>query len=204
LNLWTMDCFSHIANNVGTLLEVDEATLEWERLEYARLKVRMRVSDKANLSKRMKINDMVYSVTFIEEVVEIERPFFRGWDATGASSESSSKMESRVNDSIYSEDKHWRPRDGEDYVEDQHNNILQLGGGGGMQSGDRKLIDEVGAETLLFASEPKCLSQCSGTELTCSTKVATGVAEAKGKEVMRSSDMETGGLSEAAMESVEH
>jgi len=200
LNLWTMDCFSHIANNVGTLLEVDEATLEWERLEYARLKVRIQVSDKADLSKRMKINDMVYLVTFIEEVVEIERSFFRGWDATGASFESSSVMESRVNYSIYFEDKHWRPRDGEDYVEDQHNNILQLRGGGRMQSGDRKPIDEVGAETLLFAGEPKFLSQCRGTELTCSTKVATGVPKAKGKEVMCSSDMETGGLSEAAME----
>jgi len=39
LHLWTYDYFQRIACMVEELVEVDKATLEWERLEFARLKV---------------------------------------------------------------------------------------------------------------------------------------------------------------------
>jgi len=41
LHLWTLDCFKQITRIVGTLLQVDVATREWENLEFARLKVRV-------------------------------------------------------------------------------------------------------------------------------------------------------------------
>ena len=40
LYLWTPDCFSKIVSTLGTLMEIDKATLKWEQLEFARLKVR--------------------------------------------------------------------------------------------------------------------------------------------------------------------
>jgi len=57
---------------VGTLLVVDKATMEWERLEFARLKVRAPASDKAKVFESIMINDKVYHITLHEEMGEVE------------------------------------------------------------------------------------------------------------------------------------
>jgi len=67
LNLWTLECFKYIARYVGVLVEVDEATRDWERIEYARLKINIQASDKAEVSKGIKINEKVYWITVEEE-----------------------------------------------------------------------------------------------------------------------------------------
>jgi len=36
LYLWTMEGFKQVTGNVGELIEIDVATSEWERLDYAR------------------------------------------------------------------------------------------------------------------------------------------------------------------------
>jgi len=40
LSLWTVDCFRKVLHKVGTLVDVDETILNWERVEYSRLMVR--------------------------------------------------------------------------------------------------------------------------------------------------------------------
>jgi len=47
LKLRNTDCFKHIAALMGTLIEVDKATLELEELKYARFKIRVFVGCEA-------------------------------------------------------------------------------------------------------------------------------------------------------------
>ena len=67
LKLWNTDCFKHIAALMGTLVEVDEATLDLEELEYARFKIRVSVGCEAKITSYMKINEVLYQVSVEEE-----------------------------------------------------------------------------------------------------------------------------------------
>ncbi|KAK6645947.1 hypothetical protein PHAVU_L001950, partial [Phaseolus vulgaris] len=67
LKLWNYDCFKHIAALMGTLIEVDEATLALEELEYGRFRVRITVGCEAKINSYMKINDVLYQVSVVEE-----------------------------------------------------------------------------------------------------------------------------------------
>jgi len=85
-----MECFKQVASNVGELIEIDVATSEWERLDYARLKVNAPVPDKAEVSKRIKINYKVYWVTLEEEIFDFDRAQCRGWSSGITVSDSNS------------------------------------------------------------------------------------------------------------------
>jgi len=104
LHLWNMDCFKQVADNVGTLLDVDEATAQWERLEFARLKVIIPVSCKVKMTKHLQINGTVYCITLQEEFLEVDHEMSRRWVTEVSASESGSSMESRVAESLYSND----------------------------------------------------------------------------------------------------
>ena len=67
LKLWNTDCFKHIAVLLGTLIEVDEATMALEELEYARFKIRVSVGCEAKITSYMKINEVLYQVSVEEE-----------------------------------------------------------------------------------------------------------------------------------------
>jgi len=61
------EVFREILSYVGTLVEVDEVTLNWECVEYARLKVRLAVASMVKFFKEIQINDKVYQVLVEEE-----------------------------------------------------------------------------------------------------------------------------------------
>jgi len=67
LKLWNSECFKHIAALLGTLVEVDEATIALEELEYARFKIRVSVGCEAKLTSYMRINEVLYQVSVEEE-----------------------------------------------------------------------------------------------------------------------------------------
>ena len=67
LKLWNSECFKHIAALLGTLVEIDEATLALEELEYARFKIRVPVGCEAKITSYMKINEVLYQVSVEEE-----------------------------------------------------------------------------------------------------------------------------------------
>ena len=67
-HLWSKECLSKVVGEVATVVEVDEATLSWECLEYARCYVRLLRSCKAELSKVYQINGSLYNITIVEEV----------------------------------------------------------------------------------------------------------------------------------------
>jgi len=67
LKLWNTNCFKHIAVLLGILIEVDEASLALEELEYARFKIRVSVGCEAKITSYMKINEVLYQVSVEEE-----------------------------------------------------------------------------------------------------------------------------------------
>jgi len=104
LNLWSKECFSKVAEEVATLVEIDEATLSWNCLEYAQFKVRVLKSRKVELAKGFWINGVLYNITIVEEV-----NYYDGEDNKckcvynhKGSSDSVSSFDSFVEDSLVS------------------------------------------------------------------------------------------------------
>ena len=114
-----MGCFRELLSDVGTLVEVDEATLNWECVEFARLKVRLVVSSTVNFSKEIMINDKVYQV-FVEEEHSYEDflKHSRGY-LDGAVDDSLSSLDSRVRETILSGNNGWEEKEDERFLEEE-------------------------------------------------------------------------------------
>jgi len=69
VTLWNKDCFSKVVGEVASLVDIDENSLSWENLEYARLLVRLPRSQKAEMSKGFRINGQVYNISLVEKVL---------------------------------------------------------------------------------------------------------------------------------------
>ena len=67
LTLWNKECFTKVVGEVGSLISIDESTVMWENLEFARLQVRVLRSSSARMAKSMKINGQVMAILLEEE-----------------------------------------------------------------------------------------------------------------------------------------
>jgi len=70
LHLWNTDCFTKVIGEISTmasLVSIDELTLSWEVVEYARLKVRLVNNGSAKLARKVKINNLMCSILIEEE-----------------------------------------------------------------------------------------------------------------------------------------
>ena len=93
MKLWNTECFKHIAALLGTLVEVDEATMSLDELEYARFKVRVTVGCEAKITSYMRINEVLYQVSMEEECTVPEYNLCQchwGGKSDGADSEADS------------------------------------------------------------------------------------------------------------------
>ena len=104
IHLWSKECFSKVVEDVATLMEVDEASLSWHRLEYARFQVRMLKSRKAELSKGFRINGCLCNITLVEEMNYYDGVKFgcNCEHSLEGSSDSVSSFETFVEDSLFS------------------------------------------------------------------------------------------------------
>jgi len=66
ITLWNRECFARVVGDIATLIDIDDATLMWENLEFARLKVRIKNNRFIRVARKFRINDQNISV-FIEE-----------------------------------------------------------------------------------------------------------------------------------------
>lgn len=66
LPLWTKDCFSKLVGEEASLVSIDETTVMWENLEYARLQVRLLKNRNARMVKSMMINEQEVTI-YVEE-----------------------------------------------------------------------------------------------------------------------------------------
>jgi len=91
--------------DVATVEEVDEASMSWNRLEYARFQVRMLKSRKAELSKGLWINGTLFNITLVEELNRFDGDNCRCKCVHNyeCSSDNVSSFESFVEDSVLSE-----------------------------------------------------------------------------------------------------
>ena len=67
LTLWSSRCFEFIGSLVGSLVEVDDATITREVVEFARLRVKIPVGRDAKMVKQVQINGTLCTVSFEEE-----------------------------------------------------------------------------------------------------------------------------------------
>jgi len=77
LPAWNRECFTKVIGELSraaTVVSIDEATLTWEVLEYARLKVRVQNVGSVRWARRMQINDHMCSI-----LVEKETNGCFGW-----------------------------------------------------------------------------------------------------------------------------
>lgn len=103
--LWSKECLSKVVGEVATVVGVDEATLSWDFLEYARCQVRLLKSCKANISKEYRTNWRIYNIIIVEEAVNnggAELCCKCAFNHEG-SSDSVSSLDSFVTDSLVSE-----------------------------------------------------------------------------------------------------
>jgi len=63
-----MDGFAKVVGKEATLVSVDEATLSWENLEFARLQVRTPLSRSFRWVKSMRFNDLTCNIVMEEEL----------------------------------------------------------------------------------------------------------------------------------------
>jgi len=90
LKLWNIECFKHIAALLGTLVEVDEATMALDELEYARFKVGVSMGCEAKVTSYMRINEVLYQILVEEECTVPEHKLCQchwGETSDGADSE---------------------------------------------------------------------------------------------------------------------
>jgi len=69
LALWNMDGFTKVVGKEVKLVFVDDATLSWENVEFARFQVHTSLSHSLRWAKSMRLNDMWCSIVMEEEVV---------------------------------------------------------------------------------------------------------------------------------------
>lgn len=69
LSVWNKVCFNKVVDHIATLIGVDEATLAWENIEYARLKIRIPLGDSALLNHNMLISGQIYAMGVEEDML---------------------------------------------------------------------------------------------------------------------------------------
>ena len=67
LALWSNQCFESVGSLVGALVEVDNATVTREVVEFARLRVRIPVGSDTRMVKQVQINGTFCNVSFEQE-----------------------------------------------------------------------------------------------------------------------------------------
>jgi len=113
---------------VATVVGIDEATLSWDCLEFARCQVRLLKSCKADFSRDFRTNGSLYNITVVEEAVKSGGADFCCKCAfhNEGSSNSSSSVESFVADSLVSE----KFSEDEDGSEERYGRPEKATGGG--------------------------------------------------------------------------
>jgi len=67
LQMWCNQCFFRVGELVGKVVEIDEATKKKEKLEYARIRVKILFNSEVKVAKVLNINGVLCTVSFEEE-----------------------------------------------------------------------------------------------------------------------------------------
>ena len=89
-------------------MEIDEANLNRECLEYARLRVRSVVSFKIDIHEDIKINNIMCQVSVIKETSMDANDVYRRWWTKGEPRDSGSSINTIVGDTIQGDEEDWQ------------------------------------------------------------------------------------------------
>ena len=103
ITLWTKDCLSKVVGEMEELITIDEATEQWENLEYARIQVRVLKSCTVEVSKGYRINGQIFNINIVEEEPSKEGGLCNCPVHHYASSDSISSMDTFIEETIFSE-----------------------------------------------------------------------------------------------------
>ena len=166
--LWTVDCFRKVLGKVVTLIDVDEATLNCECVEFAQLKVRPAVASTVHIREEVWINDRAYQISVEEEYTYVDCKQYK-WLNEDSISESSSAMESRVGDSLLSLDEEL---ENVDTVAGAMN--TSTGADRGRSSSDHRILGQAlqrgGSEVQSFLENSQTLANYRGGQVKGCTK----------------------------------
>ena len=102
ITLWTKDCLSKVVGEMAELTTIDEATEQWENLEYARIQVWVLKSCKVEVSKGYSINGQIFNINIVEEEPNKEGGLCNCPVHNYASSDSISSMDTFIEETIFS------------------------------------------------------------------------------------------------------
>jgi len=146
LPAWNRDCFTKVIGELSKtamMVSVDEASLTWEVLEYARLKVRVQNVGSVRWARRMQINDHICSI-----LVEEEPNGCFGWGCK-AKLPWDDSFDSVSSSEMYVEEPAFSVGSGEEHVRISYGDVRRPTGvdGGGEKEGD-------GEQSLLKSTFP--------------------------------------------------
>ena len=101
ISLWNKDCFARVVGDAATLISIDNATLVWENLQFARLKVRLGIKRYIRVAKKMKINGQLLSISIVEELPLSTVDHCKGCHHLYESSDSISSSDTYVEEFIF-------------------------------------------------------------------------------------------------------
>jgi len=136
LTFWNRECFSKVIGEISKtakLVSIDNATLTWEVLEYARLKVHVQNFGSVRMARKMRINKHVCNIFIEEEVVSCEGRGCNGNPYADDSTDSASSMDTYVDDTDFSEmvgEEKGRCREGDECWPDRRDGRAKEGGDG--------------------------------------------------------------------------
>jgi len=102
ISLWNRECFAKVIGESNSLIAIDDTTLLWENLEFARLKVRVENNCFVRVAKKMRINNQVLSISIEEECPMASIGICKGYHCSFESSDSITSIESYVEESALS------------------------------------------------------------------------------------------------------
>jgi len=103
ISLWNEECFIRVIGEAAKLISINKSTLMWEKLEFARLQVRLENHRYVRLVKEMRINEHMLSILLKEDHSVSTIDYCKGHFYNHDSSNSVSSSETYVEESSFSE-----------------------------------------------------------------------------------------------------
>jgi len=96
LELWGRECFEKVITHMGIIISIDNETLLWHNLEYARVQMRLSLHSDVKMKARIKINGTLCPVLVEEELslCASQRCCWRVKHESGCNEDASSKASS--------------------------------------------------------------------------------------------------------------
>jgi len=103
LSLWNKDCLSKIIGEMEDLISIDEATEQWENLEYVRIQLRVIKTSRIGITNGYWINGEIYNISIFEEEFDLGGRACRYQEPIYSSSDNISSSDTFIEETGFSD-----------------------------------------------------------------------------------------------------